>query len=123
MRSHTRRKRRQKRKRKRRRTLFILRAKQKHSTAACDRIQEEKEDEKEKENEEENKEENETLIVSARLPSGSKRRLKRKADHHQTVCLAIVCFMKMNVPLRALHFTEVWKNHQTNPKAQCLCGV
>ena len=123
MRSHTRRKRRQKRKRKRRRTLFILRAKQKHSTAACDRIQEEKEDEKEKENEEENKEENEHSIVSARLPSGSRRRLKRKADHHQTVCLAIVCFMKMNVPLRALHFTEVWKNHQTNPKAQCLCGV
>ena len=40
-----------------------MRAKQKHSTAACDRIQEEKEDEKEdekeKENEEENKEENE----------------------------------------------------------------
>ena len=119
MRSHTRRKRRQKRKRKRRRTLFILRAKQKHSTAACDRIQEEKE----KENEEENKEENEHSIVSARLPSGSRRRLKRKADHHQTVCLAIVCFMKMNVPLRALHFTEVWKNHQTSPKAQCLCGV
>ena len=64
-----------------------------------------------------------TLLLSARLPSGSKRRLKRKADHHQTVCLAIVCFMKMNVPLRALHFTEVWKNHQTDPKAQCLCGV
>nr|WP_316616936.1 hypothetical protein [uncultured Ruminococcus sp.] len=121
MRSHTRRKRRQKRKRKRRRTLFILRAKQKHSTAACDRIQEEKEEEKE--DEDENKEENEHSIVSARLPSESRRRLKRKADHHQTVCLAIVCFMKMNVPLRALHFTEVWKNHQTDPKAQCLCGV
>ena len=123
MRSHTRRKRRQKRKRKRRRTLFILRAKQKYSTAACDRIQEEKEKEEEKEDEDENKEENEHSIVSARLPSESRRRLKRKADHHQTVCLAIVCFMKMNVPLRALHFTEVWKNHQTDPKAQCLCGV
>ncbi|MBQ1587280.1 MAG: hypothetical protein II082_08435, partial [Ruminococcus sp.] len=58
--------------------------------AACDRIQEEKEDKKEKENEEENKEENEHSIVSARLPSGSRRRLNRKADHHQTVCLAIV---------------------------------